>query len=94
MVVSVYKWDADVATVSTAASVEHSIVQQRGTFVFHSISSLVRIHGREFGHACSHARVPRAHQAGSSSRSLAGVRLSESVRCHELGLALLTNGGV
>ncbi|GFV23304.1 uncharacterized protein TNCV_4780181 [Trichonephila clavipes] len=32
--------------------------------------------------ACSHPRVPRAHQAGSSRRSLAGVRLSESGRCH------------
>ncbi|GFU49376.1 hypothetical protein TNCV_2161791 [Trichonephila clavipes] len=39
-------------------------------------------------------RVPRAHQAGSSRRSLAGVGLSESVRCHGPGLALLTNGGV
>ncbi|GFU52914.1 uncharacterized protein TNCV_1142211 [Trichonephila clavipes] len=46
------------------------------------------------GHACSHPRVPRAHQAGSSRQSLAGVRLSESVRCHGPGLALLTNGGV
>ncbi|GFW43269.1 hypothetical protein TNCV_1350321 [Trichonephila clavipes] len=46
------------------------------------------------GPACSHPRVPRAHQAGSSRRSLAGVRLSESVRCHGPGLALLTNGGV
>ncbi|GFU32933.1 RNase H domain-containing protein [Trichonephila clavipes] len=46
------------------------------------------------GHACSHPRVPRAHQAGLSRRSLAGVGLSESVRCHGPGLALLTNGGV
>ncbi|GFY32688.1 hypothetical protein TNCV_4637941 [Trichonephila clavipes] len=45
------------------------------------------------GHACSHSRVPRAHQAGLSRRSLAGVGLSESVRCHGPGLALLTNGG-
>ncbi|GFW74291.1 RNase H domain-containing protein [Trichonephila clavipes] len=43
---------------------------------------------------CSHPRVPRAHQAGFSRRSLAGVGLSESVRCHGPGLALLTNGGV
>ncbi|GFT27249.1 hypothetical protein TNCV_5140531 [Trichonephila clavipes] len=35
-----------------------------------------------------------AHQAGFSRRSLAGVGLSESVRCHGPGLALLTNGGV
>ncbi|GFX13244.1 hypothetical protein TNCV_2990081 [Trichonephila clavipes] len=46
------------------------------------------------GHACSHPRVPRAHQAGFSRRSLVGVGLSESVRCHGPGLALLTNGGV
>ncbi|GFS54960.1 hypothetical protein TNCV_3576571 [Trichonephila clavipes] len=46
------------------------------------------------GHVCSHPRVPRAHQAGSSRRSLAGVRHSESVRCHGPGLELLTNGGV
>ncbi|GFW20125.1 hypothetical protein TNCV_2320661 [Trichonephila clavipes] len=46
------------------------------------------------GHSCSHPRVPRAHQAGFSRRSLAGVGLSESVRCHGPGLALLTNGGV
>ncbi|GFU00733.1 hypothetical protein TNCV_4818891 [Trichonephila clavipes] len=46
------------------------------------------------GHACSHPRVPRAHQAGLSRRSLAGVGLSESARCHGPGLALLTNGGV
>ncbi|GFV07286.1 hypothetical protein TNCV_1312841 [Trichonephila clavipes] len=45
------------------------------------------------GHACSHPRVPRAHQVGLSRRSLAGVGLSESVRCHGAGLALLTNGG-
>ncbi|GFS60431.1 hypothetical protein TNCV_946871 [Trichonephila clavipes] len=44
------------------------------------------------GHTCSHPRVPRAHQAGFSRRSLAGVGLSESVRCHGPGLALLTNG--
>ncbi|GFW78700.1 hypothetical protein TNCV_4261231 [Trichonephila clavipes] len=43
---------------------------------------------------CSRPRVPRAHQAGFSRRSLAGVGLSESVRCHGPGLALLTNGGV
>ncbi|GFW39396.1 hypothetical protein TNCV_1833791 [Trichonephila clavipes] len=36
----------------------------------------------------------RAHQAGFSRRSLAGVGLSESVRCHGPGLALMTNGGV
>ncbi|GFU26827.1 hypothetical protein TNCV_4540981 [Trichonephila clavipes] len=46
------------------------------------------------GHACSHPRGPRAHQAGSSRRSLAGVRLSESLQCHGPGLALLTNGAV
>ncbi|GFX62751.1 hypothetical protein TNCV_3350771 [Trichonephila clavipes] len=50
--------------------------------------------GIRSGHACSHPRVPRAHQAGSSRRSLAGVRLSESVRCHGPGLVLLTNGGM
>ncbi|GFV63520.1 hypothetical protein TNCV_1551831 [Trichonephila clavipes] len=31
------------------------------------------------GHARSHPRVPWAHQAGLSRRSLAGVGLSESV---------------
>ncbi|GFX46195.1 hypothetical protein TNCV_2298441 [Trichonephila clavipes] len=46
------------------------------------------------GHACSHPRVPRAHQSEFSRRSLAGVGLSESVRCHGPGLALLTDGGV
>ncbi|GFX92405.1 hypothetical protein TNCV_1706811 [Trichonephila clavipes] len=46
------------------------------------------------GHACSHPRVSRAHQAGLKRLSLTGVRLSESVRCHGPGLALLTNGGV
>ncbi|GFT51246.1 hypothetical protein TNCV_3004741 [Trichonephila clavipes] len=46
------------------------------------------------GHACSHPRVPRAHQAGLGRRSLAGVGLSENVRCHGPGLAMLTNGGV
>ncbi|GFV53080.1 hypothetical protein TNCV_2638481, partial [Trichonephila clavipes] len=46
------------------------------------------------GHACSHPRVPRAHQAGLRRRSLPDFGLSESVRCHGLGLALLTNGGV
>ncbi|GFV32172.1 hypothetical protein TNCV_1674601 [Trichonephila clavipes] len=46
------------------------------------------------GHACSHPRVPRAHQAGLSRRSFAGAGLSESVRCRGTGLALLTNGGV
>ncbi|GFW45645.1 zinc finger protein [Trichonephila clavipes] len=48
---------------------------------------------RSAGHASSHPRVPRAPQAGVSRRSLAGVGLSESVRCHGPGLALLTNGG-
>ncbi|GFW74226.1 hypothetical protein TNCV_2524301 [Trichonephila clavipes] len=38
--------------------------------------------------------MPRAHQAGFSRRSLAGVGLSESVQCHGPGLALLTNEGV
>ncbi|GFT16049.1 uncharacterized protein TNCV_3315841 [Trichonephila clavipes] len=42
----------------------------------------------------SHHRVPRAHQEGLSRRSLAGVGLSESIRYHGPGLALLTNGGV
>ncbi|GFU88249.1 uncharacterized protein TNCV_846421 [Trichonephila clavipes] len=46
------------------------------------------------GHTCSHPRVPRVHQAGLSRRSLAGVGLSESVRCHGRGLALVTNGSV
>ncbi|GFX28358.1 hypothetical protein TNCV_596711 [Trichonephila clavipes] len=45
------------------------------------------------GHVCSHPRVPRTHQAGLI-RSLAGVGLSESVRCHGPGLALLSNGDV
>ncbi|GFW94928.1 hypothetical protein TNCV_3398071 [Trichonephila clavipes] len=49
---------------------------------------------RQAGYVCSHPRVPRAHQAGSSRQSLAGVGLSGSVRCHGPGLALLTNGGV
>ncbi|GFX97675.1 hypothetical protein TNCV_3065621 [Trichonephila clavipes] len=44
--------------------------------------------------ACPHPRMPRAHQARSSRRSLAGVGLSESVRCREPGLALLTIGNV
>ncbi|GFU87138.1 hypothetical protein TNCV_4559501 [Trichonephila clavipes] len=44
-----------------------------------------------YTHVCSHTQVPRAHQAGLSRRSLAGVGLSESVRCHGPGLALLTN---
>ncbi|GFX33623.1 hypothetical protein TNCV_1932901 [Trichonephila clavipes] len=48
----------------------------------------------DVGHACSHPRVPRAHQAVFRRRSLAGVGLSESGRSHEPGLALLTNGGV
>ncbi|GFV55755.1 RNase H domain-containing protein [Trichonephila clavipes] len=39
------------------------------------------------GHTCSHPRVPGAHQAGSSRRSLAGVGLTESVRCHGLLLS-------
>ncbi|GFY13424.1 hypothetical protein TNCV_1802951 [Trichonephila clavipes] len=38
--------------------------------------------------------MPRAHQAGFSRRSLAGVESFESVRCHAPCLALLTNGGV
>ncbi|GFY19847.1 hypothetical protein TNCV_2145401 [Trichonephila clavipes] len=46
------------------------------------------------GHACSHPRVPRAPQAGSSRKFLAGVGLSGSVRCHGPGIALLTNGGM
>ncbi|GFW73183.1 hypothetical protein TNCV_484091 [Trichonephila clavipes] len=36
--------------------------------------------------------MPRAHQAGFSRRSVAGVAFFESVRNH--GPALLTNGGV
>ncbi|GFU59270.1 hypothetical protein TNCV_4197941 [Trichonephila clavipes] len=46
------------------------------------------------GVAGSHPRVPRAHQAGPSRRSHADVGLSESVRYHGPGLALLTKGGV
>ncbi|GFX48761.1 RNase H domain-containing protein [Trichonephila clavipes] len=46
------------------------------------------------GHACSHPRLHRTHQAAFSRRSLSGVGLSESVRCHGTGLELLTNGGV
>ncbi|GFW24850.1 RNA-directed DNA polymerase from mobile element jockey [Trichonephila clavipes] len=46
------------------------------------------------GHACSHPQVLRAHKAGLSRRSLAGVGLSESVRCHGPDLVLLTNGGM
>ncbi|GFV69907.1 hypothetical protein TNCV_1982741 [Trichonephila clavipes] len=38
--------------------------------------------------------MPRTHQAGFSRRSLGGVGFFESVRCHEFGLVLLTNGGV
>ncbi|GFV97160.1 hypothetical protein TNCV_3527451 [Trichonephila clavipes] len=38
--------------------------------------------------------MPRAHQAGFSIRSLAGVGRSESVRCHRPGQALLVNGSV
>ncbi|GFU89822.1 transposable element Tc3 transposase [Trichonephila clavipes] len=38
--------------------------------------------------------MPRAHQAGLSRRSLAGVGLSESILCHGPGLALLNNEGV
>ncbi|GFX76675.1 hypothetical protein TNCV_663841 [Trichonephila clavipes] len=38
--------------------------------------------------------MPRSHQAGFSRRSLAGVGVFESVRCHGPCLALLTNGGV
>ncbi|GFU75458.1 HTH_Tnp_Tc3_2 domain-containing protein [Trichonephila clavipes] len=38
--------------------------------------------------------MPRAHQAGFSRRSLAGIGFFESVRCHGPGLALLTNGDV
>ncbi|GFV84072.1 hypothetical protein TNCV_3037341 [Trichonephila clavipes] len=45
-------------------------------------------------YVCSHPRVPRAHQAGLSRCSLAGVGLSESVRCHGPGTALLINSGV
>ncbi|GFV88629.1 uncharacterized protein TNCV_1244391 [Trichonephila clavipes] len=44
--------------------------------------------------ACSHPRMPRAHQAQFSRRSLTGVGFYESVRSHGPGLALLTNGGV
>ncbi|GFT56491.1 integrase catalytic domain-containing protein [Trichonephila clavipes] len=44
--------------------------------------------------ACSHPRMPRAHQAGFSRRFLAGVRFFESVRSHGPGIALLANGGV
>ncbi|GFX34962.1 hypothetical protein TNCV_2329021 [Trichonephila clavipes] len=39
-------------------------------------------------------RMPKAHQAGFSRRSLASVGFFESVRSHEPGLALLTNGRV
>ncbi|GFT48126.1 uncharacterized protein TNCV_1001181 [Trichonephila clavipes] len=46
------------------------------------------------GLTCSHPRLPRAHQAGFSRRSLVGVGFFESVRCHGPGLALLTNGGM
>ncbi|GFT39181.1 hypothetical protein TNCV_2897051 [Trichonephila clavipes] len=49
---------------------------------------------RDASLACSHLRMPRAHQAEFSRRSLAGVGLSESVRCHGPGQALLTNEGV
>ncbi|GFV76363.1 hypothetical protein TNCV_4545871 [Trichonephila clavipes] len=52
------------------------------------------INANAAGHTCSHPRVPEAHQAGLSRRSLACVGLPESVRCHGSGLALLTNGGV
>ncbi|GFU50994.1 hypothetical protein TNCV_4461871 [Trichonephila clavipes] len=38
--------------------------------------------------------MPRAHQAGFSRQSLAGVGFFESVRCHGPGLALMTYGGV
>ncbi|GFV67874.1 retrovirus-related Pol polyprotein from transposon 412 [Trichonephila clavipes] len=48
----------------------------------------------EAGLACSHPRMPWAHEAGFSRRSLAGVGFSESVRSYGPGLALLTNGGV
>ncbi|GFV08746.1 hypothetical protein TNCV_2488181 [Trichonephila clavipes] len=48
----------------------------------------------EAGHAYSHSRVPRAHQARLSRRSLASFGLSESVLWHGHGLELLTNGGV
>ncbi|GFU32559.1 hypothetical protein TNCV_452891 [Trichonephila clavipes] len=44
--------------------------------------------------ASSHPRKPRAHQAGFSRQSLAGVGFFEGVRCNGPGLALLTNGGV
>ncbi|GFX71539.1 hypothetical protein TNCV_2695271 [Trichonephila clavipes] len=54
-----------------------------------------RFSGSRFsGHDCSHPRVPRARQAGLCRCSLAGVGLSESVRCHGPVLELLTNGGV
>ncbi|GFV13587.1 hypothetical protein TNCV_67901 [Trichonephila clavipes] len=45
-------------------------------------------------HACSHPQVPRAHHAGFSRRTLAGVGLYESVRRYGPGLVLLTNGGM
>ncbi|GFU01013.1 hypothetical protein TNCV_1816341 [Trichonephila clavipes] len=46
------------------------------------------------GLACSHPRMPRAHQAGFSRRLLAGAGFFENVRSHGPGVALLTNGGV
>ncbi|GFX98670.1 RNase H domain-containing protein [Trichonephila clavipes] len=59
-----------------------------------SRSAIQHLSNWQTGHAYSHSRVPRAHQAGSSRPSLTGVRLSESVRWHGPGLALLTNGGL
>ncbi|GFV46380.1 hypothetical protein TNCV_3232691 [Trichonephila clavipes] len=48
----------------------------------------------EAGHVCSRPRMSRVHEGGFSRRFLTGVGLSESVRCHGPGLALLTNGSV
>ncbi|GFY23666.1 hypothetical protein TNCV_2788991 [Trichonephila clavipes] len=45
------------------------------------------------GLACSHPRMPRAHQAGFSRRSLAGVGFFETVRHHGPGLELVANVG-
>ncbi|GFV67215.1 hypothetical protein TNCV_3669701 [Trichonephila clavipes] len=53
--------------------------------VFSSQASLVPIYPPTEG---------MTHPAEFSRRSLADVGLSESVRCHGPGLALLTNGGV
>ncbi|GFW37374.1 hypothetical protein TNCV_859811 [Trichonephila clavipes] len=57
-------------------------------------SSPVTNRGCNFSPSMNSPRVPRAHLAGFSRRSLDGVGLSESVRCHGPGPALLTNGGV